>query len=392
MNSDNAAILSAHITNSMNQPLVSLVIIGYNSKKFLKTCFDAILGQTYPNLELIFIDNNSTDDSVEWTKQTYGEKMTVIKNSDNIGYTGAANQGMNLAKGEYIVITNPDIIYTPTYFEKAIARMEQDAKIAALTGKVVKYDFDAPNISPSNGGVAEVGAPTNLIDTVGLAIFRSRRVIDDGQGLPDDGRFETEEDHQNGGHQVFGISGACPIYRRTALNDAKLIGEDGKTEILDNNFFMYKEDVDLSWRLTLLGWKCWYTPEAVAYHGRGTGVKQRFTVGQVVKERDGLTPFQKTYSYTNHRLMQVKNELWGNFWHDALWIVARELGSLAYITFKEPYIWKSIGNFFKLLKPTLAKRRQIMARVEERWKDRGGLSAAAKNMQPWFIAKSKYVD
>ena len=366
----------------MSQPLVSLVIIGYNSKKFLQTCFDAIFAQTYPNLELLFIDNNSTDDSVEWTKTTYTQflaadaqkHLTVIKNTDNIGYTGAANQGIELAKGEYVVITNPDIIYTPEYFTQCIARMEKDAKIAALTGKVIKYDFEGHT-------------PTNLIDTVGLAIFRSRRVIDDGQGLPDDGRFDTEEDKANGGHQVFGISGACPIYRRTALNDAKINGE-----ILDNNFFMYKEDVDLSWRLTLFGWKCWYFHEAIAYHGRGTGVKQRFTVEQVVKERDGLTPFQKTYSYTNHRLMQVKNELWGNFWHDVLWIVARELGSLAYITVKEPYIWKSIGNFFKLLKPTLEKRRIIMARVEERWRERGGLSAAARDMQKWFVAKSTYVD
>ena len=154
-------------------------------------------------------------------------------------------------------------------------------------------------------------------------------MIDDGQGLPDDGRFD--EAAASGGHQVFGISGACPIYRRTALDDARINGE-----ILDDNFFMYKEDVDLSWRLTLLGWKCWYYPEAVAYHGRGTGVKQRFTVGQMVKERDGLSPFQKTYSYRNHRLMQVKNELWGNFWHDCPWIAAREIGSLIYVTFREP--------------------------------------------------------
>ena len=362
----------------MRTPLVSIVIIGFNSRKFLQTCFDAIFAQTYPSLELIFIDNNSSDDSVEWTRTTYGahENLKVIQNADNIGYTGAANQGMELARGEYIVITNPDIIYTPEYFAKCIARMEGDAKIAALTGKVVKYSF-------------EEGRPTDLIDTVGLCIFRSRRVIDDGQGLPDDGRFD--EDVAVGGRQVFGISGACPIYRRTALNDAKLALPDGESEILDGNFFMYKEDVDLSWRLTLLGWKCWYYSEAVAYHGRGTGVAERFTTGQMLEQRGGLSPFQKTYSYRNQRLMQVKNELWRNFWHDCLWIIAREIGSLVYVTFREPYIWKSIVQFFKLLKPTLAKRRVLMARVEERWRERGGLRAAAREMQPWFVAKSRYV-
>lgn len=387
------------------QPLVSIIIIGYNSKKFLKTCFDAILAQTYRDLELIFIDNNSSDDSVEWTRQVYAshitegseKRITVIKNINNIGYTGAANQGIRISKGEYVVITNPDIIYTSEYFEKAIAHMEDDEKIAALTGKIIKYDFEKENESGSHGAPGQQTCPsgaTNLIDTVGLAIFRSRRVIDDGQGLPDDGRFDT--DANNGGHQVFGISGACPIYRRTALDDVKLTVDalDGgkEPEYLDGNFFMYKEDVDLSWRFTLLGWKCWYDPRAVAYHGRGTGVKKRFTVGQMVKERDGLSPFQKTYSYRNHRLMQLKNELWGNFWHDFFYIAAREIGSLIYVTFREPYIWKSIWQMIKLIPSTLRKRRQIMARVEDHWRHRGGMSAAAKEMQQWFVEKSKYVE
>ncbi len=367
------------------QSLVSIVIIGFNSRKFLGTCFDAIFAQTYPALELIFIDNNSSDDSVAWTQEAYGDRLKVVQNAENIGYTGAANQGMEMARGEYIVITNPDIIYTPEYFEKCVARMEGDAKIAALTGKVIKYSF-------------EEGHPTGVIDTVGLCIFRSRRVIDDGQGLPDDGRFDEDAadggastEVSLGGRQVFGISGACPMYRRTALNDAKLTLSDGSAEILDGNFFMYKEDVDLSWRLTLLGWKCWYFSEAVAYHGRGTGVAKRFTTGEMLEQRGGLSPFQKTYSFRNQRLMQVKNELWGNFWHDVIWIAGREIGSLVYVTFREPYIWKSVVEFFKLLPATLAKRRVLMARVEERWRERGGLRAAAREMQQWFVGKSRYV-
>jgi len=90
--------------------------------------------------------------------------------------------------------------------------------------------------------------------------------------------------------------------------------------------------------------------------------------------------------------MQVKNELSGNFWHDALSIVVRELGSLIYITVKEPYNWKSLIKFFRLLPSTRRKRRQIMAKAEERWRDRGGLPAAAKYMQQWFVNKSRYVE
>lgn len=415
----------------MDKKLISIIIIGYNSRKFLQTCFDAIFAQTYfsktdssqqdASLELIFIDNNSTDDSVAWTRETYGthKNLTVIKNPENIGYTGAANQGIEMSKGEYVVITNPDIIYTPEYFERAVAFMEEHADVAALTGKVVKYDFDATSttsttLPPEAQKIASIGAPTSLIDTVGLAIFRSRRVIDDGQGLPDDGRFDKDAQATadgTPGHQVFGISGACPLYRRSALNDAKLTQDVAKgnaatttttvapnaqpvapaLEILDNTFFMYKEDVDLSWRLTLLGWKCWYLPTAIAYHGRGTGVAQRFTTEQVLQQRSGLSQFQKHYSFCNQRLMQVKNELAQNFLHDILWILAREIGSLVYITFKEPATWKAVWRFFTLLPAALRKRRELMTKVEAHWRDKGGIKAAAQYMQQWFVERSRYV-
>lgn len=386
------------------RPLVSFVIIGFNSKKFLKTCFDSIFAQSYEPIEVIFIDNASSDGSVAWVTETYaryeqgdgaqgadadaqkgakdassGKVLLVVANTENKGYAGAANQGIHMAKGDYVVITNPDIIYEPDYFEKAVAEMERDPTIGALTGKVKKYDFAAAE------------GRTNLIDTVGLCAFRSRRVIDDGQGLVDDGRF----DHARA---VFGVSGACPLYRRKALEDAKIKADmmtcvdhtrrpaEYEYEYLDNDFFMYKEDVDLAWRLRLLGYSAQYLPSALAWHGRGTGVKQRFTPGQVLKERDTLSPFQKSFSFTNQHLMQVKNDLWGNVLRDLPWILARELATLAYITIKEPFLWKSLMDFLKLLPSALRKRRQIMAK-----RDAAPHKVSAADMQQWFVGKSSYV-
>ncbi len=349
--------------------LISLIIINYNTRNLLQGCIDSILKQTYSPIEVLFIDNASHDGSAELVEGLYAASiesgnLRVIKNPDNKGYAGAANQGIELTQGEYIVITNPDIRYEPDYFEKALVVMNRDAKIAAVTGKVKKYDFATAD---------ESARKTNLIDTVGLFAYKTRRIIDDGQGLPDDGRFDEEK-------EVFGISGACPLYRREALEDAKITAN----EYLDDDFFMYKEDVDLAWRLQLLGWKAVYTPTALAYHGRGTGVAKRFTASELLGERAKLGRFQKHYSLGNQWLMQTKNELWGNFWHDFFWIVGRIFGACGYALLREPFLWKAVVRFFRLWPRALKKRKELMKKVRER------KSANAKSMQKWFGEQSQY--
>lgn len=352
-----------------NQPKISLIIIHYNTPQYLETCLSAIFAQTYKNIEIIFIDNNSPDKSgLEFVKKTYGdrESLIIVPNAENLGYARAANQGIRMAieevgpgadaKADYVVITNPDIVYTPTYFEKAVARMEQDEKIAALTGKVYKFDFDRLQ-------------PTNIIDTVGLFAYKNRRVIDDGQGLIDEGQFDEE-------CEVFGVSGACPLYRTKALEDVKILDE-----YLDEDFFMYKEDVDLSWRFLLYGWKNLYYPPAVAYHGRGTGVQRRFFNKEILAHRNSLSKFQKKYSFKNQHLMEKKNELLPNFFIDFFPIIFRKLGMFAYLIFKEPYLIGSYFSYLKQLPRALKKRRIIM-------KNR---KTSAKEMRKWFKKQSKYL-
>jgi GT2 family glycosyltransferase len=343
---------------------ISIVIIHYNTPHYLKTCFEGILKQTYKNIEVIFIDNNSPDkDGLKYVQKEYTEnpKIKVVPNDDNLGYAKAANQGISMAiegedKADYVVITNPDIIYSPTYFEKVLHRIEKDPKIAAITGKVYKYDFDR-------------NQPTNIIDTVGLFAYKSRRIIDDGQGLIDDGQFNQE-------CEVFGVSGACPMYRREALEDVKVMGE-----YLDEDFFMYKEDVDISWRFLLYGWKSIFFPKAIAFHGRGTGIYRRFFNRDVLKNRSKLSKFQKHYSFKNQNLMQVKNELPLAFLLNFPRIVFRKLATFAYITVREPYLWKSYLAYLKQAPRILKKRRLIM---ENR-------RVSNKEMGKWFRRQSKYL-
>src|SRR3989338_9206247 len=106
-----------------HQPKISIILIHYNTPQFLNGCLDAIFGQTYKNIEIIFIDNNSPDRSgLEFVQKKYGnnERIQIVPNPENLGYAKAANQGIRMSNSDYVVITNPDILYTPTYFEKII--------------------------------------------------------------------------------------------------------------------------------------------------------------------------------------------------------------------------------------------------------------------------------
>jgi len=363
--------------------MVSVVLICFNSKKILKSCLGSLAAQTLKDLEIILVDNNSDDGACEYAGESFPRIITV-QNSENLGYAAAANQGIRMAKSEFVMVMNPDIILEPDYIEKCVHKMREDEKIAAITGKILKYDFNE-------------GKKTAVIDTVGLFCFRNRRIIDEGQGMDDDGQFNTPR-------EVFGVSGACPLYRKSALEDCKISlgsenaggrsGAGGRSdagdeagvrgaawpgEYFDEDFFMYKEDVDLSWRMRLYGWKCFYLPSAVGFHGRGTGVLKRFTHREVLKNRSKLSGFQKSYSYKNQRLLQIKNEMVQGFVHDFFPIIWKEILIGGYIVFREPFLFKAFFQLLRQIPRALKKRKQIMRNRRVGWKD----------MERWLSGKTR---
>jgi GT2 family glycosyltransferase len=336
----------------MSHPLLSAVIINYNGKHQLESCLESLFKQTQKNLEIIYIDNNSADGSNDLIKTKYPQILSVF-NQQNTGYAGGANQGIGMAKGDYIILMNPDIIFEPDYTEKCLAKMEADKKIASITGKIYKYDFEKKQ-------------KTRVIDTVGLFCFRNRRIIDDGQGIEDKGQFDRPK-------EIFGVSGSCPIYRKSALMDVKVFDD-----FLDSDFFMYKEDVDLAWRFRLLGWKSYYLPSAAAYHGRGTGVLKRFSHIEVYKNRGKLNKFQKYHSYKNQRWMQIKNEFVFGVLRDFFPIICKEFLIFGYMIFKEPFLFKALGEMLIKLPRFLKKRNYIMMHRR----------VGRKEMQKWFCCNN----
>lgn len=318
--------------------MVSCVVINYNGKKFLKWCLESLQGLDFEDKELIVIDNASTDDSVDFLRVEFPH-IRVVANSTNSGYAGAANQAVKITSGEAVMLLNPDIIFERDYLSRVVARMHGDARIGAIIGKLRRFDW-------------EMGTKTDIIDSAGLVMHTNRRCVDRGQGSIDIGQFDAPE-------EVFGITGAAPLYRRAALEDAKIFDE-----YFDNDFFMYKEDVDISWRLRLFGWKCFYEPSAVAYHVRGTGAVARNTLMQVARERRGLSQFQKHHSYRNERLMRLKNEQWPMPLSHIVAVLLKEFAMTGWMFVREPHLFKALAEFFQKAPQAWRKRKEIMRGIK----------------------------
>ena len=182
------------------EKLVSVAIVNWNGEKYLYKCIDSLLNQNYKNIEIIIIDNDSTDSSVKIIEDNFKEKVVLFKNK-NTGYAGGANKGIELSNGEYVIIANPDIVFGENYIEKCINKFSEDEAIGAVTGKLLKYDFDTDE-------------KLNVIDSAGISFNHYRQGIDIGQNEVDEGKYEEDK-------RVFGVCGAAAVFKKDALERLK---------------------------------------------------------------------------------------------------------------------------------------------------------------------------
>jgi GT2 family glycosyltransferase len=226
-----------------------------------------------------------------------------------------------------------------------------------------------PTIGITLGKLLSGHDPTRL-DSTGISILKNRRAVDRGQGEIDSGQYTPQE--------VFGASGATCLYREKMLEDVKyhwneIATEERKRreaahdEYLDELFFAYKEDVDLSWRARLYGWKCMYTSEAVGQHFRRWGTGKRADIPKWIRR----------HSLKNRYLMLIKNERWDTFAPHLKNIAWYELQSVLYILFCEPYLFSVIGDIIRLW-PAIMKKRKL---TQEKFRQR----IAAEDIVCWFI-------
>jgi GT2 family glycosyltransferase len=246
--------------------LVSVILVTWNSAPFLRRCLAALAAQTYPEIELIHIDNASADDSMAIVRESAPEAKQIV-NDSNRGFSAAVNQGVRMARGEFVFLLNPDAFLEPDYVSKLAA---------ALTG----------NFGMTTGTLLQ--AETGLIDSKGIRMTRSGRHFDVDQGLRSDPRPPTPDTRE-----VFGVSGAAAMYSMQFVRDVTIGGE-----FLDEDFFTFREDADVAWRGQLFGWKAIHVPDAIAHHVRTVTPEKRRSLPAVIN----------MHGVKNRFLLRLKNE------------------------------------------------------------------------------------
>lgn len=215
----------------LNNPPVSVIVLNWNGKRYLKDCFESLSNQTYSNVEVILVDNGSEDDSVKFVRRNFPQ-IKIVENKKNLGFAKGNNRGIRLAKGKYILILNNDTKVDKNCLQRLIEIIERDNKIGMSAPKILSFD------NPQ------------LIDSVGLNIYF------DGMARGR-GRMEIDKGQYNRVEEILLPSGCAALYRKKMLDEIDLFDED---------FFAYCEDTDLGLRGRLAGWKAVSVPSAIIYH------------------------------------------------------------------------------------------------------------------------------
>lgn len=304
--------------------LVSAIIVTWNSADTLAACLQSLKAQTYRDIELIVVDNASTDSSIEIVEAQFPTARIILQAS-NTGFCQGQNTGISLAQGEYVMPLNPDVRMDQDFVASMVLPMTADSAIGIVTGKL---------FLPLEDPVTK----QRLIDTTGLFVTRSRRQYLRGHGEPDSGQFDAAG-------YVFGACGAAPLYRREMLQAIMVDGE-----YFDTAFFAHKEDLDLTWRAQVLGWKAWFEPAATADHDRSFRPGRRGVMSDEVK----------VHAVKNRYLTMIKNDLPVNLFRDILHILAYDLRIIGYILVFERASLPGIFMAIRIAPETLRKRRIIM--------------------------------
>ncbi len=295
---------------------VAIIVPNWNGKQLLAECLESLQKQSIDS-QIIVVDNGSTDGSVELLSDKF-PSVEVVRLSKNHGFAGGVNAGLRkvLNEVEYVALFNNDAVAEKHWLELLVTAMQTRPQAGIVTGKLMRND-------------------RKHIDSTG------EYVRTNGMPFPR-GRDETDHGQYDQAEYVFAASGGASLYRTSML---KKIG------LFDEGFFAYFEDVDISFRAQLAGWKVWYEPAAIAYH-------------QIGQTSGRLKSFTRYHSIKNFMLLYLKNmpgKLFWKYWaRHFLQLVRMKLGSLRHGQF---------GAFIKgyfvalwLTPKALAERHKIQSR------------------------------
>ena len=208
----------------------SVIIVNYNGMPHVEVCVSSVLEQTYANFEVIFVDNNSTDGSLDYARQRF-PSLIFLANKENLGYAGGINAGLARASGDYIAPLNIDTQVTANWLRAMVAFLDDNPEAGAVTPKVLLFDDRA------------------RINALGLDIHIA--------GLGFCRKLGKEDDVSLVAENVPGVSGCSYLIRR------KILEEMGGAPEWS---FMGNDDVIVSWLMRLMGYEIYCLPESIVFH------------------------------------------------------------------------------------------------------------------------------
>ena len=306
---------------------VSVTIITYNSGRFIKKCLESVLDQSYPFSEIIVIDNNSTDGTID-ILEPFEDRCRIVYNEENIGFAAAQNQAIALSNAEWVLTLNPDVLLLQGFIEALVTAGNLDPRVGTVCGKLLSMTsaFDFPE--------------KPRVDSTGIYFTPNLRHLDRGSLETDNGHFRNYE-------YVFGATAAAALYRREMIDDIAVGGE-----FFDADFFVYREDADVAWRAQLLGWKCLYAPYARGYHVRNALPGNRRALPAVIN----------MHSVKNRFLLRMKNISWDLYRRNFVSITLRDVVVVSCCLLWEHTSLNAFSFLFKNWRNVMAKRREIMMR------------------------------
>lgn len=232
---------------------LSIIVVNYNVKAFLEQClrtvFEALEGM---DGEVFVVDNQSTDGSTGMVRMKFPQ-VKLIANTENVGFSRANNQAIRESSGEYVLLLNPDTVVGEDVFRKVVDFLDAHPKAGGLGVKMI--DGTGRFLPESKRGLP---TPTvAFFKIMGLSrLFPHSKLF---------GRYHLGHLPENEVAPIEILSGACMFLRKEMLDEIGL---------LDESFFMYGEDIDLSYRITLGGYENWYFPDAPIIHYKGESTKK----------------------------------------------------------------------------------------------------------------------
>ncbi len=298
----------------MNKHLISVIVVNWNGKHIIGDCLESLRQQTFKDFETIVVDNGSKDGSIEFLKEKYPEAL-LVPLEKNLGFAGGNNKGFEHSKGEFIALLNNDAVADIHWLKELYQDMAFSADIGICASKIL--------LSDSKGLIDSAG---DGLGVCGVGYKKGHRTKN--------ANFEKKE-------QIFGACGAAVLYRRSMLED---IG------FFDDDLFCVHEDVDLSFRANLKGYKCLFVPTALVHH----------------KCNSSLGRFSDNYVYYGHRnaeIVYLKNmpgKLIVRYLHHH---ILYNVLSFIYFLFhgKGRAFIKAKWDFFRMLPIIMEKRKRIQS-------------------------------